>query len=115
VALSHLRDVVLDSSELAANGDGTRPAKPAAGDAGHAGAELSAGYEVHASAAQLAAVRLELALAHGDEGTASVLMLDLARHLDDLREHHRVLGDVVDRRSRWFMKTWSATIESIAS
>jgi hypothetical protein len=54
-------------------------------------------------------------LAHGDEATASVLLLDLAQHLEDLREHHRILGEVRDQRSRWFQRTWGAVIESIAN
>ena len=114
-ASSRMRDLVLAVPDSAGDDDGPRPAKPGSGDPAQAGAELSAGYEVHASAAQVAAVRLEHALAHGDEATASVLLLDLARHLDDLREHHRILGDVRDQRSRWFQRTWGSVIESIAN
>jgi hypothetical protein len=42
------------------------------------------------------------------------LILDLAQHLDDLREHHRILSEVSDQRGRWFKRTWGSTIESIA-
>ncbi len=114
-ASNRMRDLVLAAPNSAGDDDGTRPARPGSGDAAQAGAELSAGYEVHASAAQVAAVRLEHALAHGDEATASVLLLDLAGHLDDLREHHRILREVRDQRSRWLQRTWGSVIESIAN
>jgi len=114
-ASNRMRDLVLAAPDRAGEEDGTRPAKPGSGDAAQAGAELSAGYEVHASAAQVAAVRLEHALAHGDEATTSALLMDLGRHLDDLREHHRILGEVRNQRSRWFQRTWGSEIESIAN
>jgi hypothetical protein len=113
-ASNRMRDLVLDAPADDAEDDKTRPAKPGSGDAAQAGAELTAGYEVHASAAQVAAVRLEHALAHGDEAAASVLFLDLAQHLDDLRQHHRILTAVSDQRERWFNSKWGSTIESIA-
>lgn len=114
-ASNRMRDLVLATPDDDAEDDKTRPAKPGSGDSAQAGAELTAGYEVHASAAQVAAVRLEHALAHGDEATASVLLLDLAQHLDDLREHHRILIEVSDRQpGRWFKRNWGSTIEWIA-
>ena len=111
-ASNRMRDLVLASDDDV-DDEKARPAKPGSGDAAQAGAELTAGYEVHASAAQVAAARLEHALAHGDEATSSVLLLDLAQHLDDLREHHRILTEVSDQRGRWFKRNWGSTIESI--
>ena len=113
-ASNRMRDLVLAAPDRDAEEDRARPAKPGSGDAAHAGAELTAGYEVHASAAQVAAARLEHALAHGDDATASVLFLDLAQHLEDLREHHRILTEVSGQRGRWFRGNWGTTIESIA-
>jgi hypothetical protein len=113
-ASNRMRDLLLTAADDDAEDDKTRPAKPGSGDVAQAGAELTAGYEVHASAAQVAAVRLEHALAHGDQATASVLFLDLAQHLDDLREHHRILTDVSDQHGRWLKRHWGSTIESIA-
>jgi hypothetical protein len=113
-ASNRMRDLVLTAPDDDGEDDRPRPAKPGSGDAAQAGAELTAGYEVHASAAQVAAARLEHALAHGDEETASVLILDLAEHLDDLREHHRILTEVRDQRGRRFKRNWGSTIESIA-
>lgn len=113
-ASNRMRDLVLAAPADEGEDDRPRPAKPGSGDAAQAGAELAAGYEVHASAAQVAAVRLEHALAHGDEETASVLFLDLAEHLDDLRDHHRILTEVRDQRGRRFKRNWGSTIESIA-
>jgi hypothetical protein len=112
-ASNRMRDLVLAAPDDAAEDERSRPAKPGSGDAAQAGAELTAGYEVHASAAQVAAVRLEHAIAHGDEATASVLFLELAQHLDDLREHHRILTEVSEQRRRWFKTKWGSTVESI--
>jgi len=112
-ASNRMRDLVLNVTSKIAE-DKARPVKPGSGDAAAAGAELTAGYEVHASAAQVAAVRLEHALAHGDEETAAVLLLDLAQHLDDLREHHRILTEMSSQRGRWLRQKWGDTIEKIA-
>lgn len=108
-----LRDLVLTEADAPAENEKSRPARPGSGDVVEARTELIAGYEVHASAAQVAAARLEHALAHGDRQTAAVLSFDLVQHLGDLKDHHSTLMAVSEQRERVLKRKWGSTIKSI--
>jgi hypothetical protein len=104
-----IRDQILQDVD-----DGERlPRQPGLGDRGEAGAELSAGYEIHAAAAQLAAIRVEHAYAHGDQRAAEVFTEDLRQHIGSLQEHHRRVATMSDRKKKAFSR-WGAQVDSIA-
>lgn len=102
--------------ELIVNGDpegDIQPAAPAAGDQSSAYYELAAGYELLAVAAQGAAVRLVHALAHGDEVTACELEIQLHHHIEQLREHHRAIEALTNRKSRLFKQGWGKALSGL--
>jgi len=108
-AAARLRELIMSGDP-----DGDRqPAEPAAGDRSSAYYELAAGYELLAVAAQGAAVRLVHALANGDEVTAAELELQLHHHIEQLREHHRAIDALTNRKSRWFKQGWGKALSGL--
>ena len=105
-AAARLRDLILSGDP-----EGTRqPAGPGAGDRSGAFYELAAGYELYAVATQAAAARLVHAHAHGDDVTTAELEWQLHRHIEQLRDHHKAINDLTDRKSRWFKQGWGRSL-----
>lgn len=110
-ASDRIRDLVLGEADAATK---KQPREPGARDRGAAIAELAAGYQVHAIAAQTAALRAEHAIAHGDTVTAQVVLDDLGTHLDGLRRHHEVIDGISEQRHRWF-SGWGADVTALGA
>jgi hypothetical protein len=108
-AAARLRDLILSDDQ-----DGTlQPAGPATGNRSSAFYELAAGYELFAAATQAAAARLVHAQAHGDDVTTAELEWQLHHHIAQLREHHKAIDDLTDRKSRWFNQGWGRTLSGL--
>lgn len=108
-AAARLRDLIL-SNDL----DGAlQPAGPAAGSRSSAFYELAAGYELYAAAAQAAAARIVHAQAHGDDVTTRELEWQLHHHIAQLREHHKAIDDLTNRKSRWFKQGWGRSLNGL--
>lgn len=110
-ASDRIRDLVLGKADAATD---KQPREPGTGDRGAAIAELAAGYQVHAIAAQAAALRAEHAIAHGDTVTAQVVLDDLATHVDGLLRHHDVIDGISEQRRRWF-SGWGADVTALGA
>lgn len=108
-AAARLRDLIL-SDDM----DGAlQPAGPAAGNRSSAFYELAAGYELYAAATQAAAARLVHAQAHGDDITTAELEWQLHQHISQLREHHKAIDDLTNRKSRWFKQGWGRSLSGL--
>lgn len=110
-ASDRIRDLVLGAADATTM---KQPRQPGSGDRGAAIAELAAGYQVHAMAAQAAAIRAEHAIAHGDTVTAHVVLDDLATHLVGLRRHHEVIDGISEQRRHWF-SGWGGDVTALGA
>lgn len=90
-----------------------RPSDPGAGDKSSAFHELAAGYEIYAVAAQAAAARLVHAQAHDDDVTTAEMEWQLHRHIGQLREHHKAIDAVTNRKSRLFKQGWGNSLKGL--
>lgn len=110
-ASDRIRDLVLGQADADPK---KQPRLPGTGDRGSAIAELAAGYQVHAIAAQAAALRAEHSIAHGDIVTAQVVLDDLAAHLNGLARHHEIIDGISEQRRRWFYG-WGGDVTALGS